>query len=190
MPEEVLLGLSRVCMIPSFSCMKPGVLAEESINFHRTSELVPMFLCFYRDQDAPRIWVCARRRRRCVQSRQLRRVVPPRSRRALDPPFDCRRYACELHTSLHAALAPTSRASQQPCRATPKPALMKPARPSSHHAPCSSRRGRSCRRAHSPRSIASSWTAWYGSSENTRAGAGGLTTAAHDSRLPQGQDQL
>ena len=77
--------------------------------------------------------------------------------------LDYRRYAGQLHTSLHAALAlaPTPRASQQPCRATPKPALTTPARPLSRRAPCSSRCGRSFRRAPSPRSTASSWTAWY-----------------------------
>lgn len=103
-----------------------------------------------------------------------RLLCKSRSRRSLDPPHhqDYRRYAGELHTSPHAALAlaPTSRASQQPCRATPKPALTltTPARPSSPRARCSSRRGRSFRRAPSPRSTASSWTAWYSMSNLQR----------------------
>ena len=130
-------------------------LAEESNHSHVSQ--YDHSLC---DWDAPRCRVRARRATTSLFADSGASPRSPRSRRTLDPPRNYRRYACKLHTSLHAALARTLRASQQPCRATQKLALTMPARPSSHLARCWSRRARSCRHAHSPRSTASSWTAW------------------------------
>lgn len=170
----------QVCILPNFSYSTPARrFGKDQIVLVRN-----VFLMRRRDSvtGVPRQeWLFA--------ASELRRAVP-HDQGALDPPFDFGRYVGELHTSLHAALAPTPRASQQPCRAIPRPALTMPARPSSHHAPCLSRRARFCRRAHSRRWTASSWTAWYGPAQHTSAGAWRLTAAAHHSRLPQGPDKL
>lgn len=145
-----LLGAVKVCMVPSLAIApKPGVLAKTRDSLTTTCSICRTVTGMPRERSVRH----GRRRRRCLQHRAV-----PHDQGALDPPFpfDFGRYASELHTSLHAALAPTSRASQQPCRATPKPALTKPARPSSHRVPCSSRRDPSCRRAHSLHWTASS----------------------------------